>query len=174
MKPRSFAVLLITALLPFPVAAQTTFGSVTGMVTDPSGAVIPAAIVIVTNEGTGLERHANTSDSGVFNVPNLNVGPYRVRVEAAGFQPQERTGLVLNANQVINVNIEMAVAAATATAEVVGSAAVVDTETSTLSYVKTSKDMEQLPLVSRSAGDQGFYGYTLLNPGVNKVSGQSN
>jgi hypothetical protein len=63
--------------------------------------------------------------------------------------------------------------AATETVEVSGSAAVIDTETGTLSYVKSTRDLLQLPLVARSAGDFGFYGYTYSNPGVSKISGQS-
>jgi len=158
-----------------PIAGQTTFGSITGTITDPSGAVIFGANVTIINEGTGVERRVVTTEAGVFNVSDLSVGTYRVRIAAAGFRTQERTGLVLNANQVISVDMQMAVgSAATESIQVTGAAPVIDTETGTLSYVKTSRDLLQLPLVARTAGDFGFYGYTYSNPGVSKVAGQSN
>ena len=167
---------LVAAIVLLVQAAhgQTTFGSITGTVTDQSGAVVPNAKVTIVNENTGLERQVLSSQTGVFNVPDLNVGTYRVRVEAPGFRSYERTGLVLNANQVINVDASLGVAATSTEAVVVGAGAVVDTETSTLSYVKTDRDLQQLPLVARTSGDFGFYGYTIFNPGVSKVAGQSN
>ena len=61
-------------------AGQTTFGSITGTVVDPTGAVVPGASVSVINESTGLERKAATSAGGVFNMPSLDVGTYRVMV----------------------------------------------------------------------------------------------
>src|SRR5581483_11495421 len=173
-KTTGFAQLCFVAAIVFPAAAQTTSGSITGQITDQSGAVVPGATIRIANEGTGLEREIRSSDAGVFAAPNLNVGSYRVRAEAAGFQPQERTGILLNANQVVNVDFEMSVSATTTETQVVGTAPVIDTETSTLSYVKTQRDLQQLPLVARTAGDFGFYGYTIFNPGVSKVAGQSN
>src|SRR5437879_5330486 len=82
-----------------PATAQTTFGSITGAVTDQTGSVIPGARVTVINEGNGAERRAETTNAGVFNVPNLNVGAYRVQIEAQGFRGYEQVGLALNANQ---------------------------------------------------------------------------
>jgi hypothetical protein len=131
--------------------------------------------VTVINEGNGAERRVETTNAGVFNVPNLNVGAYRVRIEAQGFRGYEQVGLALNANQVISVAAQLTVAPQTSeTVQVVGSAPVIDTETATLAYVKTSRDLLQLPLVARSTGDFGIYGFTYMNPGVSKVAGQSN
>src|SRR5947207_12552755 len=62
--------------------AQSTFGSFTGSVKDPSGAMVPAASVEVSNEGTGVTRKVTTSSAGVFNVPNLDIGNYRIRVRS--------------------------------------------------------------------------------------------
>ena len=158
-----------------PLAGQTTFGSITGTVADQTGAVIPAAAITVTNEGTAEERHVVTGEGGVFNVPNLGVGAYRIRIEAQGFRSYQQAGIKLNANQVIGINAQLTVAqASTETVEVVAGAPVIDTETATLAYVKTSRDLLQLPLVARSTGDFGIYGFTYMNPGVSKVAGQSN
>jgi hypothetical protein len=62
-----------------PLTAQTTFGSITGTVTDQKG-VIPNALVSIVNEGTGVERKVLTTANGVYKVPNLGVGSYRVRI----------------------------------------------------------------------------------------------
>ena len=91
-----------------PSYAQTTFGQITGTVVDPSGAVVPGATVTVTNEGTQIAREVSTSASGVFSITNLNVGTYRVRITVTGFSTFERGGLILSANQVINVNCDVA------------------------------------------------------------------
>src|SRR5215472_4180746 len=76
--------LLSAAFLPFAFG-QSTFGSFTGMVKDPTGALVPAATVEVTNEGTGTSRQVTTNSAGVFNVPNLDLGVYQVRISAKGF-----------------------------------------------------------------------------------------
>ncbi len=169
----SAASILLCLVLVLPAAGQTTFGSITGTVTDRTGAVIPGANVTATNEGTGLERSVQTTAAGVFNVPNLNVGRYRVRVAAQGFRDYERAGLALDANAVLGLDVQLTVAGIAESVEVVGAAPVINTETSTLAYVKTSRDLQQLPMVTRTAGDGGYYGFTYLNPGVSKIAGQA-
>src|SRR5262249_32103402 len=74
---------------------QSTFGSITGVVLDATGAVVPSAKVSVTNEGTVAVREAPSSSTGAFNVPNLDIGIYRIRVSAQGFTTYERAGLNL-------------------------------------------------------------------------------
>ncbi len=108
----------IVLFLVSQAAGQTTFGSITGAVTDPTGAVIPGAGVSVINDGTGIERKFTTSAGGVFNVPNLDVGRYRVSVTAPGFARYERTGLILSSNQVVNVDVRLELATTTTMTEV--------------------------------------------------------
>lgn len=153
----------VLPLLLAPVQAQTTFGSISGVVKDQTGATVPGATVKAVNEGTGSERQT-TTQNGVYHLSDL----------AAGFQPHRTQGLILNADQTFGVDVVLGVSGTTTEIQVAATAAAVDTETSTLSYVKTHKDLEQLPLVARSSGDFGFYGYTIFNPGVSKVAGQSN
>jgi len=158
-----------------PAAGQSTSGSITGTVTDQSGSVVPGAKITVTSEATGIERRVESTSAGVFDVPNLNVGgTYRVRIEAPGFHTFEQAGLALNANQVLSVDARLTLGQGTETVNVTGAAPVIDVDTATLSYPKTSVDLEQLPLVARTAGDTGIYGYVYSNPGVSKVAGQSN
>src|SRR5215467_11909587 len=75
--------------LPFPAGAQTTFGSITGVVSDPSGAAVPRAAVTVVNQDTEFSRSDVTSAGGVYSISNLLPGTYRVRVEGKGFSVQE-------------------------------------------------------------------------------------
>ncbi len=154
-----------------PVFGQTTFGSITGTVTDPTGAVIPGAAVSVTNAGTGIERKVTTSAGGVFNVPNLDIGAYRVTVNASGFARYERSGLVLSSNQILNVDARLELATTATVTEVRGAMSAISTETSSLTDVKTNDVMEQLPLqMSRHLADKGFYTYTFLNTGTSSVT----
>ncbi len=173
---RSLTLLLVGLVLTLSISiapAQTTFASITGTVTDPSGALVPDAKVAVTNQAEGTVREILTGTTGVFTVPNLAIGAYRLQVTATGFSPYERTGLVLSANQVLNVDVRLALAQAGTTVQVSDTGAAISTETSNISNVKTTRDLQELPLISRHGGDQGFYTYVLMNPGVNSVPGNS-
>jgi carboxypeptidase family protein len=162
---------VVFLLLAKPAFTQTTFGSITGTVTDPTGAVIPEASVSVTNQLTGIERKVTTSATGVFNVPNLDIGTYRVIVTASGFARYERPDLVLNSNQILNVDARLELATTATVTEVRGAMAAISTETSSLTDVKTNAVMEQLPLqMSRHLADKGFYTYSFLNTGVSSVT----
>ena len=93
------AIALVACLLTaFPIAGQMTFGTITGTVTDSTGAVMPNVAVTVTNEGTGVQRAASTTATGVYVVPNLNAGTYRVRIEKSGFASFTRVWSELIAN----------------------------------------------------------------------------
>lgn len=152
-------------------SGQTTFGSITGTVADPSGAVVPGASVSVNNEGTGIERKVTTSAGGLFNVPNLDVGRYRVTITASGFARYERSGLILSSNQVLNVDAGLELATTTTITEVRGAAPAISTETSSLSDVKTNQVLQQLPLeMSRHLADKGFYTYSFLTTGTSSVT----
>ena len=173
---RAFASLLLGVYLIPSVSVvfgQTTFATITGTVTDPSGAVLPGAKVTVTSEGEGTVRDVLTGSTGVFTVPNLTVGTYRLHVTATGFGPHDRTGIILSANQVFNADVKMALAQAGVSVEVTAAGAAISTETTNLSNLKTSRDLQELPLVSRHTGDQGFYAFVLQNPGVNSMPGNS-
>src|SRR6185295_14271055 len=142
------AVVCTAVALSFAAFCQSTFGSIAGVVSDVSGAVVPSAKVFVTNEGTGAVREASSSSTGVFNVPNLDIGSYRIRVSAHGFTTYERAGLNLAAKQVLSVNVELAVGATTSVVEVKAAGPAITTETNELSTNLASQSVEKLPLVS--------------------------
>src|ERR1051325_11220815 len=97
----------IAALL-FSVCAcwsQTNFGRISGTVQDASGALIPGAVVTVTNPATGFRQTVNSDGSGLFVFPSLLAGTYDLRVERQGFKAIEERGLVLDAASSRNVTI---------------------------------------------------------------------
>lgn len=107
------AIFLLIWCFPFPARSQTTFGSITGTATDPSGAVVPAAQITIVDQTTGVAYRAKTGTDGVYTVPDLPVDTYSVRVEAKGFIAQQRSGLVIYTHHVINVGFKLALCAAT-------------------------------------------------------------
>jgi hypothetical protein len=145
---------------------QTTFGSITGTVTDNTGAVIPGASVTIRNEGTGVERSVLTTSSGVYVIPNLDLGTYSVRVEKQGFAAYRAGSLQLNANQVIDVDAQLTISTAASSVEVVGAAPTINTQTPTLNNVTTPTELEQLPVITRQKGDEGLWGYEAYNVGI--------
>src|SRR6188474_2360106 len=99
MKPRSISALVLFVWVAASAFAQTFTGSITGVVTDASGAVIPAAQIAVLNKGTNI-RSAVTSDAGGnYSVPLLPRGEYRVEVTAGGFKRFVREGIELQVQQ---------------------------------------------------------------------------
>src|SRR5205823_10384277 len=102
--------------------------------------------------------------TGVYTVPDLVPGAYRLRVEAKGFNTQERQGVLLDANHVVTVDVKLTVGVATTQVEVQGTVPIITTETSTTSYVKTDTQLlDTAVLVRQGNSNQGFVMY---NPGV--------
>jgi hypothetical protein len=91
-------ILVLFLSIALPAIAQVNFGRISGVVTDSSGAVVPAVKIQVLNEGTGVERTAVSNESGNYIATNLPVGVYTVKLEATGFQTVTRTGLNLVAD----------------------------------------------------------------------------
>ena len=100
-----FAFLLLLSFSP-ALFAQATFGTVTGSVTDPTGATVPNTEVVVTNEGTNVSRTATTREAGTYDVPNLNPGRYRVTAKAAGFKTAIVQNIDVTALRVVRVDRE--------------------------------------------------------------------
>ncbi len=162
----------LTFLSPVLVG-QTTTGTITGTVTDPSGAVVPQVTVTVVNPAEGSGRDVKTTNAGVFTAPNLTIGVYRVRVNSPGFAAFETPEMTLSANQVLNAEVHLTLASAGTTVQVSSDTQAISSETSNISNVKTARDLQELPLISRHGGDQGIYTFVLMNPGVNSVPGNS-
>jgi hypothetical protein len=151
-----------------PTLGQTTFGTITGTVTDQTGAVVPGVAVTVTNEDTGIQRKVVTTGTGVYVVPDLNAGSYRVRAEKTGFRAYEQTGVHLNADRTVDVDARLSVAATGTRVEVTSAAPPINTQTGTLANVTLPAQLQQMPVITRQHGDESLYGYELYNAGVSE------
>ena len=145
-------------------SGQTTFGSITGTITDQSGAVIPAARITVTNVATGVPRHITGSRDGIYAITDLPPGVYRLQVEAPGFSTQERTGIALDANRVLNIDAQLTVGSAATRVEISAAAPAINTETATTSYTKTGDVLLDMPVLVRQGNSNE--GFAIYNPGV--------
>src|SRR5437899_2314490 len=87
------ALSLSTTLIVKPLKAQVLYGSILGTVTDPNGAVLPRAHITVTNPKTGLKRETDTDSAGLYTLPNLPAGTYRLTAVAQGFKEYSQTDL---------------------------------------------------------------------------------
>ncbi|MBZ5625842.1 MAG: TonB-dependent receptor [Acidobacteriia bacterium] len=157
--------IVLIALLGAVALAQFDSGQVSGFVRDESGAVIPGAIVVAKNEGTGEERKTATNGDGYYVFPQLLVGRYAISAESAGFKRFIKTGIVLDAEAKVSVDIGMTVGAVTEQVEVQASAAQVKTDSADVGSTVDTKQIQNLTLNGRNP----VY-LAALTPGV--VGGQ--
>jgi len=144
-----------------PSACAQISASIKGIVTDPSGAPVPAATVTTKNTETGALRSAITDDAGRYQIVWLAVGQYEVRVDKAGFQDAIRSGIRLVVGQEASVDLKLQVSAVTAQVRVTGDAPIVNTSTRDISGLVGEQQVKDLPLNGRS------YDLLLpLNPGI--------
>jgi hypothetical protein len=142
--------LLVCLLLPVLLNAEVT-ASISGVVTDPSGAIVPNAVVILRSGDTGLERKIQANAQGTYEFLAVPIGEnYSVRVEAPGFRAAVQTGIKLEVNQKYRADFKLTVGAVTATVEVTGAITQVDTSSTQLGDVIGSKKITTLPLNGRS------------------------
>ena len=153
--------MLLAALFPALLNSQVVTGSISGRVTDTTGAVIAGATIQIQNLETGLSRNAETDSAGRYVARNLPVGPYSVTAEQQGFQRQIRNGITLAVGSEAVVNLELTVGAVQETVQVSGEAPSVETTQAMLSSLVSPEQMRELPLNGRSY-DQ----LALLSPGV--------
>ena len=158
MKQRSswlFAIAVLTAVMAAagtPAYAQGgATSTLSGSVTDPSGAVIPGADVKAKNNATGAESTAVTSDNGTFSIPSLNAGTYTVTVSLMGFKSVVLNDVVLNAGVPASVKAVMEVGNVEETVVVQGGSEVIQTQTATVSTTLGVNQISRLPLTSRDA-----------------------
>ncbi len=141
-------VLLALCLLLSPVfaAAQSVTGTITGFVTDTSGANIPDATVTVTETSTKIVHITKSNGSGVFTVPQLNPGVYDVQVEKAGFSKALRSTITIQVNQSASLTIPLAVGPTSDTVQVNGAAPLLDIDQVSLGTVIEGEEIADLPL----------------------------
>jgi hypothetical protein len=136
--------------MPKRVAAQG-YGSISGTVTDASGAVVPGAQVTATQVSTSLTLRTTTSGAGTFTFPGLAPSAYSLAVTAGGFQTWHESNLQLQADAALTANVTLKPGSATQTVTVNAQAAQVDLTTGTLNAVIGTSQVNNLPLNGRNA-----------------------
>jgi len=162
----------ILSILIFPASragAQATTGSITGQVTDSTGAVIPNAIITATDVNKGVKFHGQTNAVGEYIILSVTPGMYKVTASAQGFE----TGVAENANLVIDqkllLNFRLKPGAASTTVIVTQAPTMLQTQSSETGAVLETQDITDLPLLSRN-----FYALPYLVPGVVTGNGSIN
>jgi len=163
-----FRLLCAAALLTLAAAgaanAQVLYGSLTGNVTDPSGAAIPSAKVEITNQGTGASLTDDTDVRGAYNFQNLQAGSYRVTVTSNGFQTSTQNNVLVNANEVRRINFEMTISQAATAIEVSAASVILQTDKADVHAEITSQQVVELPY---SGGEgKNFQSLLYLVPGA--------
>jgi hypothetical protein len=159
--PRIAFLFACAVSLALPLAAQSPNGSINGRVVDPSNGVIIGADILVVNDATGVTYSGKTNDDGIYVVPNLPPGPYRLQVSKVGFKTLIKPDIVLNVQDALSINFTLPVGAIFETITVEGGAPLVNTESAAVSTVVDRKYVENMPLNGRS-----FQDLILLVPGV--------
>lgn len=158
---RSLTLVTVVILFCSFVSAQNAVGTIQGRVTDPTGAAVPAAKVIVENQSTGTRQTLSSNAEGFFVNPYMLPGSYRVTVEKTGFSKNVTNDIVVAVEQVIALEVGLKVGDIATTVEVQASAAQISTESSTISTVVGSKAVLDLPLNGRNV-----FSLATLVPGV--------
>ncbi|HTU44727.1 MAG TPA: carboxypeptidase-like regulatory domain-containing protein [Bryobacteraceae bacterium] len=156
------AVLVSTFLISFcPLLYGQATGSISGNVTDATGAPVSGAKVTVSAEATGFSREAVTDDAGHYTIPLLGVATYTVRAELKGFQTSEAKGVRLQVDEQRELDFKMVPASIQQTVEVTATPVEVQTTNPTLGQVITSQQVAELPLNGRD-----FVQLASLTPGT--------
>jgi carboxypeptidase family protein len=164
----SFFTLIVTFCSPV-LCAQSTGGRIRGTVTDPSGATVAGANVVITNQANGSQRDTRTGANGEYIFLEVPVGTYEVEVNQAGFKKYLRKGIALDLNQIVSVDIALQVGTASETIEVTGAPPLVDTTSTQLGAVVGERAVSELPLAQRDT-----YQLLELQPGVQGQLGVDN
>src|SRR5260370_1186431 len=165
----AIVILLLLTVIVRPSWAQVAGGSISGTVSDPSGAAVAGAQVSVEDQASGTTRQVATGASGLYTAPNLTPGSYRVTVSAPGFSTVVRTGLTVSVGTEIVVNVPLSLGSTSATVEVRESAPAVEAVSSSTGAVVDGSTVRQLPLNGRD-----WTSLASLQPGVAVVRTQQN
>src|SRR5260370_20319092 len=155
--------LLLTISLVFPCSffGQSTNAALTGVVDDPSKAVIAGAQITAINTETGVKSSTTTNNSGVYVLPGLIPGAYRIEVDKQGFKGIIESGLVLHVQDVVQLNFHMALGSMTETVTVEAHGININTTDASVSTVIDQTYVKNMPLNGRS-----FQDFILLTPGI--------
>jgi len=162
------AIFLMGAIL-FPAALrpQVAGGTLSGTITDPTGRAVPQAQLVITNVATGVERTVTTNTDGFYTAVNLLPGEYQVKITAAGFNAEMKTGITMNVGAQQTFDLALHVGTVTHTVQVTTEAPAVQVTSSEISATVNATTVRELPLNGRSWTD-----LAALQPGVATIQTQ--
>ena len=174
MNSRFFLVLILVLCLAGFALAQSSTGTIQGTVADAQGAVIPNASVTVTNQGTNRAITVTSNGEGLFSLPVLDPGSYKVEVQVTNFKATTQQ-VTLQTAQVVNLEVKLQPGSTSETIEVTAATPIVDTSTSGIGDIVTGRQITDLPLNGRNFTDlaQMVPGVTRGQPG-NQQTGTGN
>jgi hypothetical protein len=159
--PRFVSFLICITLNTFSLFAQSPDGNINGLVSDPSSAAVVGAEIVAVNDVTGGQYTTRTNTDGIYVLPNLPPGPYRVQVSKIGFKTLIKPDIVLNVQDSLSINFTLVVGAFHEIVTVEGGAPILNTQSPSVSTVIDQNFVESLPLNGRS-----FNTLLQLTPGV--------
>jgi hypothetical protein len=146
--------LLFGLLIGFAVAegarAQSIYGTISGLVTDPSTAIVASAKVTLVNEGTNLQRSALSNNTGEYVFSQVIPGAYTITVEAAGFKKVERKTVVLETQGQLKIDLQLEVGNASESVQVIADVGVIETATASQGQVIDNQKLVDLPNIGRN------------------------
>ncbi len=159
--PRFVPCVIYITLNTFALFAQSPDGNINGLVSDPSSAAVVGAEIVAVNDVTGVQYTTKTNGEGIYVLPNLRPGPYRVQVSKTGFKTIIKPDIVLNIQDALSINFTLPIGAAYEVLTVEGGAPLVNTESAAVSTVVDQTYVKNMPLNGRS-----FQDLILLTPGI--------
>ena len=161
-------ILTLAPLLSASLLAQTTFATLTGTLTDPTGAAVPGASVVAIRVANNFRYATQTNAAGAFTLGQLQEGAYTVRLQAPGFKEFVAQQLELVAMDVRRLDVQLQVGAVETSVEVTAGGTLIETETARISDSKSARQINTLPLNTRS-----LWNFVGLSPGVVQAGGGS-
>ncbi len=164
-------VILLGSFFAFAAFSQSDRGTITGTVTDSTGAVIANAPVQAKNSETGVVYEGATSNTGNYTISQLPAGSYEISTSAPGFKKYTRAGLVVEVAQILRADIALDVGAATESVVVTAAASLLNTETGDVRHDVRSDRLDELPILGIGANQAGSSGIRNPNAMVNLIPG---
>src|ERR1700680_2676721 len=161
--------LLLSILCSHPAHGQVVGGTISGTISDKSGAVVANATVSLKNLATGVNTTVTANAQGLYSLPNLLPGNYQQKVSAVGFETSIRNGIILTVGSQMVSNVEMKVGAVNETMEVSAQPPDLQLESSSIRASTDSQTIVELPLNARSWTD-----LAQLQPGVSTIHAMAN
>ena len=158
--------LLATLSLTLAAYGQTSTASVSGLVRDPSGGIVPGVTVIAKHDSTGQTRQAQTGAAGNYTITNLPIGGYTISASASGFKTTVISGTTLQVNQQAQIDIVLEIGSLSETVSVTEAAPLLQTASTTVGQVIESRSIESLALNGRQ-----FWQLVALTPGATYTPG---